>query len=129
MAKERLKRIGIVLNLANKEDREVYDILRKEGNMTWFIRKAVLQFYKGSHLDLQTAEDLRNLITATIQEALGDPVRKTVYAEPEREERMILPEPGLAEETDESVSDSEPEENQDEDILDDDTMKAIEKMF
>ncbi len=129
MAKEKLKRIGIVLNLANKEDREVYDILRKEGNMTWFIRKAVLQFYKGSHLDLQTAEDLRNLITATIQEALGDPDGKTAYAEPKREERMILPEPELAEETDDPVPDIEPEEDQDEDILDDDTMKAIEKMF
>jgi hypothetical protein len=129
MAKEKLKRIGIVLNLANKEDREVYDILRKEGNMTWFIRKAVLQFYKGSHLDLQTAEDLRNLITATIQEALGDPDGKTAYAEPKREERMISPEPELAEETDDPVLDIEPEEDQDEDILDDDTMKAIEKMF
>ena len=105
MAKEKLKRIGIVLNLANKDDREVYDILRKEGNMTWFIRKAVLQFYKGSHLDLQTAEDLRNLITVTIQEALGDSVGKTAFAEPEREERMIPPEPELAEETDDPVLD------------------------
>ena len=42
---EKLKRINIVLNLANKEDREVYDILEKKGNMSWYIRKAVLQFH------------------------------------------------------------------------------------
>lgn len=123
---EKLKRINIVLNLANKEDREVYDILAKKGNMSWYIRKAVLQFHKGTRLDLQTAEDLRELITETIQDTLGAGILKVGQGEPnESEGKTSVPE--LAE------VESEPEENQDnepeDDILDKKTMESISQMF
>lgn len=127
---EKLKRINIALNLANKEDREVYNILVKKGNMSWYIRKAVLQFHKGSRLDLQTAEDIRKLIMETIQDTLGTAIPKMDQAgENELKEKTSATE--LAEE--ESDLEEKQEENQnkesEDDILDDNTMEAISKMF
>lgn len=123
---EKLKRINIVLNLANKEDREVYDILEKKGNMSWYIRKAVLQFHKGPRLDLQTAEDLRELITETIRNTLGSNILKAGQEEKDvLEEKISAPELAEVESEMQENRNSEP----DDDILDEKTMESISKMF
>ncbi len=123
---EKLKRINIVLNLANKEDREVYDILEKKGNMSWYIRKAVLQFHKGTRLDLQTAEDLRELIMETIRDTLGSNILKADQGEKGvSEEKISAPELAEVESEMQENRNSEP----DDDILDEKTMESISKMF
>ncbi len=123
---EKLKRINIVLNLANKEDREVYDILEKKGNMSWYIRKAVLQFHKGPRLDLQTAEDLRELIMETIRDTLGSNILKAGQEEKDvSEEKISAPELAEVESEMQENRNSEP----DDDILDEKTMESISKMF
>lgn len=68
---ENLKRIPVTLNLSNKEDREVYEILSKKGNRNYYIRQAVLHFHKGARLDLQTAEDIKNVVADAIRENIA----------------------------------------------------------
>lgn len=65
---ENIKRIPITLNLANKEDREVYEILSKKSNRTYYIRQAILHFHHGARLDLQTADDIKSVVAAAIRE-------------------------------------------------------------
>lgn len=125
---EKTKRIQLVLNLDNKVDKEVYNILAKKGNMSWYIKQAVLYFKKGSRLDLQTAEDLRNVITETIQETLGSltfPVatEQPVSAlQPQKEVEEKVPER-------EQKPDEIKEEKSQKDTIDDDVMDAMEMMF
>lgn len=65
------KRLEISLNLDNKEDREVWNILKKKKNINAYFRQAVLYQAKGQRLDWQTAQDIRETIERTIKEVLS----------------------------------------------------------
>ncbi len=65
------KRLEISLNLENKEDREVWNILKKKKNINAYFRQAVLYQAKGQRLDWQTAQDIRETIERTIKEVLS----------------------------------------------------------
>ena len=62
------KRLEISLNLENKEDREVWNILKKKKNINAYFRQAVLYQAKGQRLDWQTAQDIQETIRTTICE-------------------------------------------------------------
>lgn len=65
------KRVYITLNLENKEDKEVFDILEKKKNVNYYIRQAVLYFNKGVRLDERTREDIREVVRESMQEFLS----------------------------------------------------------
>ena len=119
---EKTKRIQLVLNLDNKVDREVYEILARKGNMSWYIKQAVLFFKKGNRLDLQTAEDLRNVIMETIQETLGSMTLPVSTEQPQREVGKKVRNP-------EQKPDETVEGKSEEDNIDKDVMEAMEMMF
>lgn len=112
------KRLEISLNLENKEDKEVWNILKKKKNINAYIRQAVLYQAKGQRLDWQTAEDIRATIKKTMQEVVhellfsGSVPAGKISEEP-------LPETILQEEpfVDDEVPAEEPPET-DEDVLD-----------
>ncbi|MCM1244698.1 MAG: hypothetical protein NC293_03530 [Roseburia sp.] len=108
------KRLEICLNLKNKEDKEVWDILRKKKNINAYFRQAVLYQAKGQRLDLQTAQDIRETIERSIKEVLSSGSAPVV---PEKKE--FFPEPMQGEEptADDGASEDAVQET-DEDILD-----------
>lgn len=84
------KRIYVTLNIANPEDKEVYDILCKKKNKNAYIRKAVLYFSKGTRLDLRTVEDIQTAVRDVMKEVLSGELPEVVTKE-EPEEETSLP--------------------------------------
>ena len=112
------KRLEISLNLENKEDKEVWNILKKKKNINAYIRQAVLYQAKGQRLDWQTAEDIRETIKKTMQEAVHELLSSGSVPVGKSSEEP-LPETILQEEpfVDDEVPEGEPPET-DEDVLD-----------
>lgn len=72
MASQNIKRINLQLNLADKEDKEIYGILRKKKNMSNYIRNAILYFNKGIKLDPILEETLKKIIGETVRNEIKD---------------------------------------------------------
>lgn len=122
---ENLKRIPVTLNLANKEDREVYEILSKKGNRNYYIRQAVLHFHKGARLDLQTAEDIKNVVADAIRENMALVELEKKSTKPKRVASKATPKTMKKLEVEEPVEEIETE-TIDEDNLD---LSGIEDLF
>ena len=123
---ENIKRIPVTLNLVNKEDREVYEILSKKGNRNYYIRQAVLQFHRGSRLDLQTAEDIKVVVADAIRENMelvASELKKST--EPKKEVPKVVPRETQDPKAEETVKELEAE-IVDEDNLD---LSGIEDLF
>ena len=100
------KRLEISLNLENKEDREVWNILKKKKNINAYFRQAVLYQAKGQRLDWQTAQDIQETIRTTICELFSsgsvpvgvgtsreEPLPDTMIQDSLTGARAILPDP------------------------------------
>lgn len=101
------KRLEISLNLENKEDREVWNILKKKKNINAYFRQAVLYQAKGQCLDWQTAQDIRETIKTTICELFSSgsvPVGVGTSREEPLPDAMIQDEPTSGGEAPEEVS-------------------------
>lgn len=119
---ENIKRIPVTLNLANKEDREVYEILSKKGNRNYYIRQAVLHFHRGSRLDLQTAEDIKVVVADAIRENMAFVASEQKKStKPKKAVSKVIPK-----ETNESETEKPEVETVDEDDLD---LTGIEDLF
>ncbi len=122
---ENIKRIPVTLNLVNKEDREVYEILSKKGNRNYYIRQAVLQFHRGSRLDLQTAEDIKVVVADAIRENMALVASEQKKStEPKRATSKVVPKE--TKKTEETEVAEEEIEKTDEDNLD---LTGIEDLF
>lgn len=122
---ENLKRIPVTLNLANKEEREVYEILSKKGNRNYYIRQAVLHFHRGSRLDLQTAEDIKEVVAEAIRENMAlTTSERQKPAKAKRATSKVVPKE--TKKTEETEVAEEETENTDEDNLD---LTGIEDLF
>lgn len=112
------KRLEISLNLENKEDKEVWNILRKKKNINAYFRQAVLYQAKGQRLDWQTAEDIRETIESTIREVLSSALIREDFFEELKAEKKPVQEKTFA--NDEEAADDllESDQEQDEDEID-----------
>ena len=98
------RRIEVSLNLENKEDKEVWNVLKKKKNITAYIRQAVLYQAKGQRLDLQTAQDIRETIERTLHELLSSGSVPVVKSSKESfPETMFQEEPSVDDEMPETV--------------------------
>lgn len=120
---EKIKRIPITLNLANKEDRDVYEILSKKGNRNYYIRQAVLYFHKGQRLDLRTAEDIKSVVAEAIRENMACIASAQNTENLKREDTKAVREDTKEPEEPAPVEEPEPAED---DILD---LTGIEDLF
>jgi hypothetical protein len=103
------KRLEISLNLENKEDREVWNILKKKKNINAYFRQAVLYQAKGQRLDWQTAQDIQETIRTTICELFSSgsvPVGVGTSSVEPLPDTMIQDEPTSGEEAPEEVSEA-----------------------
>ena len=103
------KRLEISLNLENKEDREVWNILKKKKNINAYFRQAVLYQAKGQRLDWQTAQDSQETIRTTICELFSSgsvPVGVGTSREEPLPDTMIQDEPTSGGEAPEEVSEA-----------------------
>ena len=103
------KRLEISLNLENKEDREVWNILKKKKNINAYFRQAVLYQAKGQRLDWQTAQDIQETIRTTICELFSSgsvPVGVGTSSVEPLPDTMIQDEPTSGEEAPEVVSEA-----------------------
>ncbi len=103
------KRLEISLNLENKEDREVWNILKKKKNINAYFRQAVLYQAKGQRLDWQTAQDIQETIRTTICELFSSgsvPVGVGTSREEPLPDTMIQDEPTSGGEAPEEVSEA-----------------------
>ena len=110
------KRLEISLNLENKEDREVWNILKKKKNINAYFRQAVLYQAKGQRLDWQTAQDIQETIKTTIYELFSSgsvPVGAGTSSEEPFSDTMLQDEQTSGGEAPEEVS-----EATDEDFID-----------
>ena len=106
------KRLEISLNLENKEDREVWNILKKKKNINAYFRQAVLYQAKGQRLDWQTAQDIQETIRTTICELFSSgsvPVGVGTSSVEPLPDTMIQDEPTSGEEAPEEVSEASDE--------------------
>lgn len=104
------------MNLENKEDREVWNILKKKKNINAYFRQAVLYQAKGQRLDWQTAQDIQETIKTTIYELFSSgsvPVGAGTSSEEPFSDTMLQDEPTSGGEAPEEVS-----EATDEDFID-----------
>ena len=107
------KRLEISLNLENKEDREVWNILKKKKNINAYFRQAVLYQAKGQRLDWQTAQDIQETIKTTIYELFSSgsvPVGAGTSSEEPFSDTMLQDEPTSGGEAPEEVSEATEED-------------------
>ncbi|MCR5625387.1 MAG: hypothetical protein K6G11_09165 [Lachnospiraceae bacterium] len=74
MNKKDIHQFRFTLNIQNKTDKELYEILKKQPNMSRYIKQAVLSYYNSEHI---TKDDLNRLGNRIIRELEDCLIRKS----------------------------------------------------
>lgn len=136
MESKNIKRINLQLNLADKEDKEIYGILRKKKNMSDYIRNAILYFNKGIKLDPILEETLKKIIGETVRNEIKDflnvPAKESRNFSPQNETGQALEKIKInRKEVSEEEEEQEPMEENGDDLQPEDLLNldGLDAMF